>query len=258
MPFAAILPFLPAIASGISSLIGGRSKGRQEEANAAREYDRAEIARAHAITERALAENQQRKFIADEQQRQYGNLFSAGLMQGAQDVSFEGLPDRIRSRIPTLSGAKPSLIANRDEISNQMYRTAMTDLLNPMTPGTAAPGPNRMAELPMPPAVSSTPSAGKFDQALGWIGTGLGAYGIYDEARRGRAPTASPGLTPEQQQTRVTLPNNLYGPPTSAPASAQGLPAISPFISPSQFANFYGSDPNARQLPRRVPPGVRF
>src|SRR5215831_10106189 len=93
-----------------------RTAGRQAEADAANEYDRLALLRNQQVTQRALAEVQQRQFLADEQQRQSRNAVTAGLMKGTQDVSFAGVPANVAAHIPQLiGGLKPSAIANRDE-----------------------------------------------------------------------------------------------------------------------------------------------
>lgn len=98
-----------------------------------------------------------------------------GLLQGAQDVSFSGLPERITKHMPTMTGGlRPSAIVGKEGIGQQVQSQAQSVLDKPPTFATPTPY--------QAPTAPTMPSAGAGQTGLGYlglIGSLLGAYSGY-------------------------------------------------------------------------------
>lgn len=200
---SAILNNLPAILSLIgratSAQEAGRYAGRTADTQLLNQYDTLNLGRTNQYLNRAGAELQQRQFISNEADRNRTRAVLGSTLPNLQDIQFTGLPDRVASHIPTVTGGlRPSAIGHKQEIGDLVYNQAMEGLQNPYAAGTAPEGtPNRLAALPEPPPLSDRPQAGAADTALNWASL-IGTYGslgldIYN-AIHGRPTT--PAATP--------------------------------------------------------------
>lgn len=235
------------IGRGLAALSAGRASGRTAEAANARNYDLVNLTRNRNYFDRANAEVNQREFLQDLQERSYGNSIRASALQGATPGPGFAVPSEMARYVPQggqTVGDIPQ--ARRDEIGGAMYRNAITELLDPLQPGTATSG-RRMAALPEPDPLSETPEANWFDSALNYGSMALGAYYGFPQTTTPTNPNATnTGATTTTNTTPTTTratetPSTgaqglrIYDQPNLYPQSS--LPSISDFTrSPSPAA----------------------
>jgi len=193
------IPQIAALARGAQGLESGRAAGRVAETNAANQYDYLDLARTRTMYDRAQMELDQRKFAQDLQERSAKQAFRGQLLQTARPGPVVTPPAEIAPFMGQSTGRSLGDIpqSTRDELGGAMYRNSITELLDPLQPGTATSG-RRMAGLPEPNPLSPRPEANAFDTALNYtnvVGTML--PGIVDLIRGPRRPpTPSTGVTP--------------------------------------------------------------
>ena len=236
------IPQIAALARGAQGLETGRAAGRVAEANQANAWDRLNLLRNATIQNRAQTELEQRKWAQDLQERAAKQATRGQLLQQARPGAGISIPPELAQFQGRNTNVRIGDIpqATRDELGGAMYRNSITELLDPLQPGTASSG-RRMAELPLPDPLSPTPEANGYDTALNAINTaGTFLPAIYDLIRGPQRPppstTAPGGVTPG-----ITLtggPNPFAGgatpPRTGGPSFTGGaqLPRISPGTSP--------------------------
>jgi hypothetical protein len=213
---------LPAIARILEGLSKGRAQGRITEAEMARLYDYLNLARTRTFYDRAAQELDQRKFLQDLQERSFGNATKARYLQALNPQTSRIMAPPELRQFQGTGGTSIADIsqADRDEIGGTMYRNAITELLDPLQPGTATSG-RRLAALPEPEAISPTPEAGAFDSILNWASIIAGGL---SGARGGSQPPAqTPTTTPQPAQPPEAIPprrsnSTLPTAPGQAPA----------------------------------------
>jgi hypothetical protein len=146
--------------------------------------------------------------------------------------------------------------STRDEFAGAMYRNAITELLDPLQPGTATTG-RRLAALPEPEAISPTPEAGTLDNILNWasiIASGLsGARGTTPPPAQTPTSTSSPPpaavppyRSPDTTTTTSTRQPNYFGDVVQTPRSTAllapgaGSPSFDPTAPTSLNAGLTG------------------
>jgi len=212
---------LPAIARILEGLSKGRAQGRITEAEMARLYDYLNLARTRTFYDRAGAELDQRKFAQDLQERSFGNATRAAFLQNYTAPPGSAPPEMARFVGPRAPGLESIPQASRDAYAGAMYRNAITELLDPLQPGTATSG-RRMAALPEPEPISPTPEAGRFDDALNWASIIMG--GLYP-------PQTTP---PQQTQTETPKPQTQTPPEAIPPRRSADT------FSPARQPNYVG------------------
>jgi len=209
------------IGRGLAALASGRASGRAAEAANARNYDLVNLTRNRNYFDRANAETNQREFLQDLQERSYGNSIRASALQGARPGPALTVPPEMARYVPQggqTVGDIPQ--ATRDEIGGTMYRNAITELLDPLQPGTATSG-RRMAALPEPDPLSETPEANWFDSALNYGSMALGAYYGFPQANATNTNGAT--NTSATNTTGTATPTNTRSTDPAASTGATGL-----------------------------------
>jgi len=198
---------LPLLTAG-ASLFGGAAKGsadqRQSENSQTQQknqllaqlYGVNQNATMNALTagsqERLAQGNQEldrKQFALTAPRTRASQSVRGSILQNAQPLSLSGLPDRISSRIPAMSGGLTPAMFNSDTraLGGEMTRSALIDQLKgdeftPMESTDFSKG-----VLPMP-ELEELKKSGLLEQILGSLGlaSSVGA-GLTDAVQRGRS-----------------------------------------------------------------------
>lgn len=150
MPFAAAIPLITAGAGLLGKLFGGAAKGSadqrmaennqtsQRNALLAQLYGMQQNATGNALANQSREASDQRGQALEE--RKYalsapsvraGQSVRGSIMQNAQPVTLSGLPDRIASRIPQISGGLSPALFNADTraLGGELTRQALLNQL---------------------------------------------------------------------------------------------------------------------------------
>jgi len=174
------VPFIIMAGTMAASAAANRSKGRAEEASYLQKRDAAELERAQeerreqaAQADREIVQRQKER---DLRMQDADQAVRGGKLQGTKDIEFSGIPDYIKSRMPTVTGgARPSAITGKEEIGKALQERAMSDLLA-----------GKKFEAPAlsgVPGMSTPPQPGKLDKFLNILGTVGSVVGGANAAR---------------------------------------------------------------------------
>ena len=146
-----------------SALATGRADARQAEAAAQQRQDQLAIQRYQAGLQGAQTDLAQRRFGLEAPGQRAGNAVRGDILANAQDVSFSGLPDRLASKIPTISGGlRPSIFS---PATRQLGGLMSSQALSGQQAG------DNFAPIGQPPELTPLPSGNAFDTALTTGGT---------------------------------------------------------------------------------------
>lgn len=207
--------FLLPLLTGLGSILGGAAKGSADQRTVenqqttnknqllAQLYGVNQNATMNALTagssERLAQGNQEldrRQFALNAPRTRASQSVRGSILQNAQPLSLSGLPDRVSSRIPQMSGGLTPAMFNADTraLGGELTRSALIDQLKgdeftPMEQTDFSKG-----VLPMP-QLEELKKSGLLEQILGSLGMassiGAGAMGTIEGSRR-RVPTNYP------------------------------------------------------------------
>lgn len=160
------LGYVGQAGKAISAMNAGAAQGRVVEG----EQNRAQ---SDALLRRYQAQLNANQQATNTRQTNYKNAIAGGYLQGVQDFQLNGLPDYIRSRMPTITGgARPSAIIGKEQIGAQMQREALLDLM------AGGGGMRGLSQIPVPP-VPVQPQQGGLSKTADWLGPALAIAGSY-------------------------------------------------------------------------------
>ncbi len=219
MPFMAALPAITAGAGLLGKLFGGAAKGsadqRTQENNQITDRNRL-LAQLYGTQQGATTNALQgqsgeqiahagldmdrRKFALAAPSVRAGQSVRGSIMQNAQPVTLSGLPDRIASRIPTISGGLSPALFNQNtrDLGGEMTRKALIDQLKgdefaPLEKTNFSGG-----VLPTP-QLEAFQKAGLLEKILGGLGLAGSVVGGLGEAKFGAAGNRSRGYEPDDE-----------------------------------------------------------
>ncbi len=182
-PFTGGASLIPSIISGVSGIAGsaakGNAQGQAQQATIQQNQDALALKRQEQIHQQILdAIAAQKSQYADATHQALGG----GLLQGLQDVSFDGLPAGVS--VPHISGGlRPSSILGATGIGKSMQERGLSAMSNPALSSM------RMYQDTAMPDLTSLPKQGAMSKILGAIGTfGSLAGGAMTGAQKGWMP----------------------------------------------------------------------
>jgi len=154
---------LSGLGADAGALAVGRADARQAEAAAQQRQDQLAMQRYQAGLQGAQTDLAQRRFGLEAPGQRAGNAVRGDILANAQDVSFSGLPDRLVSKIPTISGGlRPSIFS---PATRQLGGLMSSQALSGQQAG------DTFAPIGQPPELTPLPSGNAFDTALTTGGT---------------------------------------------------------------------------------------
>lgn len=178
---ASLPKILDYAGKGLGAIAASQTHNRDVDNFNTQNQDQDALARAVLGSNNIERDLAQRMYLNQDYQRQAHNSVYGGLLQGAQDVSFDNLPEGIHPATIT-GGARPSAFTGRQEIGSALQKNALPTLQNP-------PGLDSLPKIPDVPGVTPLQGASGTEQGLGYLSAGLP---ILEQLFGSKSQSASP------------------------------------------------------------------
>lgn len=162
---ASLPKILDYAGKGLGAIAASQTHNRDVDNFNTQNQDQDALARALLGSNNIERDLAQRMYLDQNYQRQSKNAVYGGLLQGAEDVNFTGLPEGVTMG-QSSGGARPSAFTGRQEIGSNLQKNALPTLQNP-------PGLDSLPKIPDVPGVTPLQGASGTEQGLGYLSAGL-------------------------------------------------------------------------------------